>query len=83
MKACEHFRYIAVFFLGYRKPSKVYTYSEPEVIRRKNAVTFLFLRVVRSDFQVLFVSVQFVDFRSLFTLLRTSAFPCMGSGPVP
>ena len=35
----------------------VATYSEPEVIRRKNAVTFVFLRVVRSDFQDFFVSI--------------------------
>ena len=40
----------SVFFRG----QIVATYSEPEVIRRKNAVTFVFLRVVRSDFQDFF-----------------------------
>ena len=43
--------YIALFFLGDRKPSKVCIYSDQRGTRRKNAVTFVFLRVVRSEFQ--------------------------------
>ena len=62
--------YIAVFFLGYRKPSKVDTYSEPEVIRRKNAVTFVFLRVVRSDFQDFFVSVCSLYWPTIYWLKK-------------
>ena len=49
------------FFRG----QKVYTRYELSCTHLQNAVTFLFLRIVCSDFQECFVCLQFVDFRGV------------------